>query len=89
VHLGHPVSGQPAPGEGDWHGPLPELPPKWAGERAAPAEPVGCPDGGWCHHECALGACFRVHYCGPLSGVYPGDEWPAEVVSAWVAGGVV
>jgi hypothetical protein len=35
----------------------------------------GCPDGGACHHQC-LARCFRVQYCGPLSGIYPNDLWP-------------
>lgn len=43
------------------------------------AEPT-CPDGGPCHHECT-GSCFRVQCCGPLSGVYPGDTWPVEVLA--------
>lgn len=39
-----------------------------------------CPDGGTCHHTCAIDAlCFRVETCGPLSGVYPNDEWPRGV----------
>ena len=38
-----------------------------------------CPDGGTCHHECSPPACFRVKCCGPLSGVYPRDEWPADI----------
>lgn len=38
-----------------------------------------CPDSGTCHHECRPGPCFRVLCCGPLSGVYPENEWPAEV----------
>jgi hypothetical protein len=38
-----------------------------------------CPDGGTCHHWCGR-KCFRVQTCGPLSGVYPDDEWPAEVL---------
>jgi hypothetical protein len=38
-----------------------------------------CPDGGTCHHDCAPSArCFRVETSGPLSGVFPGDEWPAH-----------
>jgi hypothetical protein len=42
-----------------------------------------CPDGGTCHHQCAARAlCFRVTECGPLSGVYPGDRWPADVRQA-------
>jgi hypothetical protein len=39
-----------------------------------------CPDGGTCHHKCALG-CWRVDVCGPLSGVYPDDAWPESVTS--------
>jgi len=35
-----------------------------------------CPDGGTCHHGCHDSECFRVSNCGPLSGVYPNDEWP-------------
>jgi hypothetical protein len=37
-----------------------------------------CPDGGTCHHHCVEG-CFRVECCSPLSGVYPDDEWPADI----------
>lgn len=43
---------------------------------------AGCPDGGYCHHDCAAlyrGACWRVSNAGPLSGVYVGDAWPARV----------
>jgi hypothetical protein len=40
-----------------------------------------CPDGGTCHHnghnDCAT-TCWRTQHAGPLSGVYPGDRWPAE-----------
>lgn len=43
-----------------------------------------CPDGGACHHECEL-ACFRVSFCGPLSGVYPRDEWPKNLDRVHVA----
>ncbi|EMY33571.1 hypothetical protein D477_014256 [Arthrobacter crystallopoietes BAB-32] len=42
-----------------------------------------CPDDGACHHNC-VGGCFRVRACGPLSGVYPGDRWPAAVVETEV-----
>ena len=42
---------------------------------------AGCPDGGTCHHECRA-ACWRVQACGPLSGVYEGNEWPPEVKAA-------
>lgn len=45
-----------------------------------------CPDGGTCHHGCNLSrpkpACWRVRYAGPLSGVFPGDRWPADVAAA-------
>lgn len=37
-----------------------------------------CPDGGTCHHECP-GSCFRVRFCEPLSGVFPGDRWPVDI----------
>lgn len=37
-----------------------------------------CPDDGTCHHQCEIG-CFRVEKCGPLSNVYPNDEWPDDV----------
>lgn len=39
-----------------------------------------CPDGGTCHHECER-ACFRVKSAAPLSGVFPGNRWPAEIVA--------
>jgi hypothetical protein len=42
-----------------------------------------CPDGGACHHGCVEQKdwpCYRVLTCGPLSGVMPGDRWPAAVV---------
>ena len=42
-----------------------------------------CPDGGACHHECKPRQCFRVHSCGPLSGVYKDDEWPKHVAEAF------
>jgi hypothetical protein len=41
-----------------------------------------CPDGGVCHHGCADGPCFRVGSCGPLPGVFPGDQWPAALRAA-------
>lgn len=37
-----------------------------------------CPDEGFCHHGCTVG-CWRVANAGPLSGVYPDNEWPDEV----------
>ena len=39
-----------------------------------------CPDGGACHHGCDA-ECFRVLYCGPLSDVFPSDEWPSAIVA--------
>ena len=42
---------------------------------------VLCPDGGKCHHGCNL-RCYRVLACEPLSGVYPGDAWPDDVIDA-------
>lgn len=53
------------------------------GYDAEPGDPLPgrCPDGGKCHHGCTTG-CWRVSYCGPLSGVYPGDRWPADVRDA-------
>lgn len=41
-----------------------------------------CPDDGTCHHYGCHDGCFRVRTCGPLSGVYPDDEWPDEVLVA-------
>jgi hypothetical protein len=40
--------------------------------------PIGCPDGGKCHHRCDENGtgCFRVECCVPLTGVFPNDEWP-------------
>lgn len=38
-----------------------------------------CPDGGSCHHSCERG-CFRVRYCEPFAGTFPGDIWPAHIV---------
>lgn len=45
-----------------------------------------CPDGGVCHHRCDESdyplTCWRVATCGPLSNVFPNDEWPPEIVAA-------
>lgn len=48
---------------------------------AAVLPAMSCPDGGTCHHLCSQigGGCFRVAFCGPLSGVYPDNQWPEEV----------
>lgn len=35
-----------------------------------------CPDGGKCWHQCTGADCWRVYNAGPLSGVYPNNEWP-------------
>lgn len=48
---------------------------------SVPSVRRSCPDEGTCHHDCATG-CFRVTTCGPLSGVYPNDRWPEEIVHA-------
>ena len=40
--------------------------------------PQECPDGGKCNHKCE-DRCWRVDNAGPLSGVFPNDDWPAEV----------
>lgn len=47
-----------------------------------PRQPAkkNCPDDGRCHHDCPGSSCFRVQHCGPLSGVYPGDQWPPDVL---------
>lgn len=51
------------------------------GEHALPVgEGMRCPDGGTCHHSCVT-FCFRVDHAGPLSGVFPNDEWPDGVGS--------
>lgn len=42
-----------------------------------------CPDGGVCHHDCAESECFRVRSAGPVSGVFPNNEWPAHVVAEY------
>ncbi|QIG58239.1 hypothetical protein SEA_SKOG_87 [Gordonia phage Skog] len=39
-----------------------------------------CPDKGTCWHGCDL-ACYRIRIAGPLSGVFPGDTWPEEIVA--------
>jgi hypothetical protein len=44
--------------------------------------PAACPDGGTCHHGC-IAVCFRVRHASPLSGVFPDDTWPAEVMRLW------
>lgn len=43
--------------------------------------PGPCPDGGACHHGCGVGPCWRVSNAGPLTGAYPGDQWPANVTN--------
>ncbi len=57
-----------------------------AGYDRPPLEPGErrCPDDGRCWHGCgpAGSGCFRVACCGPLSGVFPDNEWPAEVRAA-------
>ena len=41
----------------------------------------GCPDGAKCHHLCGQ-TCWRVVTCGPLSGAFPDNMWPANVIAA-------
>ena len=43
------------------------------------SKPVRCPDNGTCHHGCESGNCFRVGFCGPLSGVFPHNQWPEDL----------
>lgn len=50
-----------------------------AGYQIVPTAAPGCPDGGACHHECDGGPCWRVANAGPLSGVYPDDQWPSQL----------
>lgn len=58
--------------------------------RKAPAGAVRCPDGGKCNHGCkGSGPCWRVGACGPLSGVFEGDRWPAEVEEKHAPGRVI
>lgn len=45
-----------------------------------------CPDGGTCHHLCEVGRCFRVQCCGPLSGVFAGNQWPQHILRMYGAG---
>lgn len=40
----------------------------------------GCPDGGTCHHMCQT-SCWRVSNAGPLSGVFPTNQWPMNIYS--------
>ncbi|QWY81954.1 hypothetical protein SEA_SICARIUS2_49 [Arthrobacter phage Sicarius2] len=42
------------------------------------SEQKSCPDDGRCWHEC-VDRCFRVNNCGPLSGVFDGNEWPDDI----------
>jgi hypothetical protein len=44
----------------------------------------GCPDDGQCTHDCA-NACWRVLNAGPLSGTFPGDQWPQFIHAAETA----
>lgn len=80
-------------GKGSWRWSAVGAPePEYSTRSAAVAEAIRakrwgehrCPDDGRCHHACPPGACFRVHSAGPLSGVFPGDVWPASVRETWV-----
>ena len=51
-----------------------------------PTGRLACPDGGKCHHQCKVTeSCFRVRACGPLSGVFEDNRWPADVLAAELA----
>lgn len=53
----------------------------WRAERETqPPPPDRCPDDGACYHKCDGSSCFRVHTAAPLSGVFPDDRWPADVL---------
>lgn len=39
---------------------------------------MDCPDGGTCHHRC-VERCWRVRNAGPITGTFPGDQWPEDV----------
>jgi hypothetical protein len=54
-----------------------------------PEDHEPCPDGGACHHGCNPPGCFRVHWAGPLSSVFPGDKWPDDVVASHPESGVL
>lgn len=41
-----------------------------------------CPDGGACHHDCGEETCWRAFFAEPLSGVYPNDTWPSDLLDA-------
>ncbi len=38
-----------------------------------------CPDGATCHLDCG-DECWRVEHTAPLSGVFPDDRWPDDVL---------
>ena len=47
----------------------------------------GCPDGGYCNQlrlcgSMCPGNCWRVRHDRPVTGRYPGDQWPDELVAA-------
>jgi hypothetical protein len=63
-----PLSTQAAQLNPDWSWAPPEIP--------VPEPPTQmCPDAGVCGHYCTI-ECFRVNHCGPLSGVFPNNDWP-------------
>jgi hypothetical protein len=45
-----------------------------------PHKDAGCPDGGACGHFCGSGSCWRTQNAGPLPDVFPGDDWPPDVL---------
>lgn len=38
-----------------------------------------CPDAAGCNNECGQSSCWRVKHGGPLSGLFPHDEWPEKI----------
>lgn len=75
-----PTPCDPPPRTASWGGDL---------DPAADLDRCFCPDAGTCHHECEPDQCFRVHTCGPLSGVFPDDVWPECIVEGFRPGGVL
>lgn len=55
---------------------------RWMPHEQCHAHARRCPDDGRCWHNCGEGSCWRVSACGPLSGVFPRNEWPDEIVAA-------
>lgn len=83
---GSPCSGQPGTEGGSGVGADPSPARSRTRSAGLASDPCGeerrlCPDEGICHHDCAVGKCFRVHHCAPLSTY--GEEWERETVEAF------